>query len=94
MTQRIKSRLCHYCGYMVDTVGSASGPDLPPKENDLCLCMNCGAPSMMHAGEWVPMTQAEREALSPVERFDLWTHELARRSTITHDLSRKQGGRS
>lgn len=85
-----KPWMCSRCGHMCDAASPTdSKTDGPPEEGDVSLCLNCGAPYTLHDGKWAPMTKEEHDRLSAHIRLELFQAELARRSVIDVDLSRK-----
>lgn len=91
-TTRFPPWLCHKCGYLMDAASPMTGL-AAPKENDLSLCLNCGALYVLHSERWTPITPAEREGLVPELRRELTGMEMVRQQTIDRDLS-KRGGRA
>ena len=92
---REKPWLCYGCGYQMD----ASAPADPtvqaaPSEDDVTLCLNCGAVYARHRDQWLPMTDAERAALTPDDCADLERAGQARSGAIRTDLTRGRGGRA
>lgn len=83
--------LCASCGYMMDMYTLVDGKGVAPNEDDLTLCLNCGAVHLRHAGEWRAMTEPERAALPPNITAFIRKAEMARRSIIRGDLSRRDG---
>jgi hypothetical protein len=65
-----------------------------PKEDDLSLCMNCGAPYVRHRDRWLPMTNAERAAMTNAERAEFDLACQSRRAAIRTDPTRGRGGRA
>jgi hypothetical protein len=86
-------RLCLACGYETNAVAPFDpGHRATPAEGDLSLCMNCGAPYARHGLAWVPMTDAERAALTDEVREEFEQAERSRARTIRQDLRRGRGG--
>jgi hypothetical protein len=65
-----------------------------PKEDDLSLCMNCGAAYVRHHDRWVPMTNAERAAMTDAERAEFDLACRSRNEITRTDLTRGRGGRA
>ena len=84
--------MCSTCGYMMDAASHMT-KNATPKENDLSICMNCGAPYVMRSGKWKATTLAELRNLPPDLKREIMRIEFARRLVIDHDLS-KRGGRA
>lgn len=80
--------LCHSCGYMMDANSALDGQAMP-KENDVSMCLNCGALYTRHSNKWSPMTLAERESLEPQARRELAAMQVFRGHFITTDLSKR-----
>lgn len=68
---------------------ASAGGDVVPKEDDLSLCMNCGALYQLHAGKWATMSAAEFEALPSDTRADVTRHRIVRQVTIKTDLTKR-----
>lgn len=41
--------LCDECGFLLNGVTAADGSDLKPKQGDISICLNCGAPAVLDA---------------------------------------------
>lgn len=92
---REKPWLCFACGYKMDAAAPIDPTEqVTPGEGDWSLCMNCGAVYTRHRDQWLPMTDAERAALTPDERVDLDRAGRSRSATIKSDLARGRGGRA
>ncbi len=91
-TTRHAPWMCSTCGYMMDAASHMT-KNVAPKEDDLSLCMNCGALYVMHSGRWRAATLAEAAHIPTNLKREIMRIELARRLVIDHDLS-KRGGRA
>jgi hypothetical protein len=62
-THRLPPALCPHCGFRLDAASNMEG-EARPKPGDLCLCMNCGAPSLFTEPMGLRrLTQAEVDAM-------------------------------
>jgi uncharacterized protein with PIN domain len=80
--------MCHVCGYVMDTASSLRGNSVP-NENDLSICMNCGAPYELKGGKWREMTPDRIVELDVETRRNLTKHQMARIVAGLPDLSRR-----
>lgn len=87
-TTRFKPWMCWRCGYMMDAASHCDGKSVPV-EDDVAMCMNCGALYVLHSGRWSGITELERAALTPRQQGELRRHETARRSVIRVNLANR-----
>ncbi len=81
---------CHECGYQ-DTETGFLEQGVIPKPGDLCLCLNCGAPSCLDdAGTWQPLSQEDLQRLPQAFKREIARRLRARKLAITEDLAFNQ----
>lgn len=90
MPNREPPWLCHSCGYMMDANTALNGKAVP-KEDDISMCINCGALYSRHSDSWRPTTPAEFYELTPQARRELAAMQVFRGQFITTDLSKRDG---
>lgn len=80
--------LCYTCGYLMDAASPVHGGDISPKEEDLSLCVNCGALYILRRGVWVPLPDAVRLAL-PIRAQKMLTHaQEIRAQVVRRDMTK------
>jgi hypothetical protein len=84
--------MCSTCGYMMDAASHMT-KNVAPKEDDLSVCLNCGALYVMRSGKWKAATPDERGQIPDNLKREIMRIEIARRLVIDRDLS-KRGGRA
>ena len=94
-TTREPPWMCHSCGYLMDAASLVWQNGLPnpaPDEGDYSLCMNCGECHVRHGARWLRITATELAEMTPENRRQVTTGQLAIARVIDRDLS-KRGGR-
>jgi hypothetical protein len=89
MKTRFPPWMCSGCGYMMDAASHLSQPNLKPSDGDMSLCLNCGTLYQLRRRAWALMTPAERNALPADIKLEVLQYEMARRSVVRADLSRR-----
>jgi hypothetical protein len=88
-----KPSMCWRCGYQMNGCTDTNRlTPRAPREEDISMCLNCGALYTRHDDAWKPATSGEIEALDEGDRRKLLKMLITRRFTITTDLSKKGGG--
>jgi hypothetical protein len=59
---RIGPRLCPYCGYHFDAVGTAEGGPGAPVEGDVTVCLNCAEVLTFEAADGLRKLTPEEQA--------------------------------
>ena len=65
MTTEFPPWRCPNCGYLMDGLKALADilddndTDRRPGEGDLCLCLDCAEPYILHSGKFVPITDDE-----------------------------------
>jgi ribosomal protein S27AE len=79
--------LCHSCGYMMDAHSAVGSDSATAKEDDLSICLNCGAVYVRHGKRWAAISVAELADLDPEIRRELALIQAVRDESITTDLA-------
>jgi uncharacterized protein with PIN domain len=82
---------CARCNYRMTAVGRVDAPEqVPPDDQDLAMCLNCGAVYEMQAGKWRWLTDAGVRQLPKKLRRFLQRLERRRRLVVREDLQIRQ----
>jgi hypothetical protein len=83
--------MCWKCGHAMTHSTSATGGTRTPRENEIALCLNCGALYFRHTGTWKPATSIEIATLSWDEKRMIEHLQRVREAAVNVDLSKKEG---
>lgn len=78
---------CWRCGLVMDAATHTT-ENVVPKENDMSVCLNCGALHILHGQQWSKPTEAEFAGIPRSMWFDITRHQLARALAVRVDLTK------
>jgi ribosomal protein S27AE len=85
--------MCSGCGYVMDAVSPLGSEPVEPDEDDISLCLNCGAVYTRHADRWMPATPAEHAEFPPDVKREIAEFQITRSRVVRENLA-DRGGRT